>query len=225
MTTTEVPSSVPVNTTQKQFTEISSSWPHSSLLSLVLGGAETGLPRPSHHFLPKSGSHDQHVLPPSSSNHICHSCCVSKCWPEGRVDLIREDALAIYCPGLLPAPPLHEDGRGRVNAQLMCHPIHPAAQRSSYSFLMCSVQGPELFGADSDFRKNSGSKCSQATALLVLVCRLCFAGFMFEWGRTVNPTCDKWQGIPKLPVWIYALSHKTSQNAVCLHGNLLLRST
>lgn len=134
----------------------------------MLGGAETGLPRPSHHFLPKSGSHDQPVLPPSSSNHICHSCCVSKCWPEGRVDLIREDALAIYCPGPLPAPPLYEDGRGRVNAQLMCHPILPAAQRSSYSFLMCSVQGPELFGAEQLQTMTSG-KIQGASALKPLL--------------------------------------------------------
>lgn len=96
---------------------------------------------------------------------------------------------------------------------------------TTFSCVPCRVQHCLWYSScRQGLQENSGKKCFQATAFLVLLCSLCFAGFVCEHRSMVNLTCDQWQGIPELPEEIYALSHGASQSAVCLLGNLLLRS-
>lgn len=127
---------------------------------------------------------------------------------------------------LAPALPSCKPGRDLANSPADVSPAPLSCQKEFFlSSFSCSVQGPALFvlgiAAADHFREIQGIDAFKLLCL-VLLCRLCCAGLMCEHRNMAILTCD--QETPELPAQICAVSHGASPSAVCLLGNLLLRS-
>lgn len=144
-----------------------------------------------------------------------------KCWSH-------QERCFGSCPAVL-LPFLH--AKMAETWQTLPADVSPAplsCQKVSFlSSFLCSVQGPTMFvlgiAAADHFREIQGIGAFKPLCL-VLLCSLCFAAVTCECRSMTNLTCDQWQETPELPVQICAVSHGASPSAVCLLGNLLLRS-
>lgn len=151
---------------------------------------------------------------------LCHKLLSrGKCWSH-------QERCSGSCPTLLLLFPRAKMAETWQTLPADVSPAPLSCQKEFFlSSFSCFVQGPTLFWVQ-QLQTTSGKfrELLLSSLCLVLLCSLCFAGLMCEHRNMVNPTWDQWQETPELPVQMCAVSHGASPSAVCLLGNLLLRS-